>query len=229
MSSDKMNLRERALSEFLLLFTNNAEMYKQWMLHAAEGELVSRMYRVIDLADYGCGDVDLIRATSAVRRHSSTPKADMLAELVRYYGQEMAENNVVLSVGNSRTQCVIDCVVWYNTLRNEIDNRSKRTQLVGKSADVLIKDDIIVEETNMNTIKSLENVAVTTAPIVFGTVITGDTPDSFFLGHIRALKQQIDDIKDVQESTKMQELTKQYKAQIKAIVKLMDSRVSNDA
>ena len=83
----------------------------------------------------------------------------------------------------------------------------------------------IVEETKMsNTINSLKDTAVTSVHVVFGTVITSDTPDSFFVDLMRKLKEDIDALNDVLDSAKMTAKRDELVKQRTAIVKLFDSR-----
>ncbi len=75
-----------------------------------------------------------------------------------------------------------------------------------------------------NTINSLKDTAVTSVHVVFGTVITSDTPDSFFIDLMRKLKGDIDALADVLDSNKMKANSLELIANRQAIVKLFDSR-----
>ena len=226
MSYSEMNVTE-LLKHFVLVFTNNGQAYKKWTEQYDAGYLVSRFYTVIDWCDYSCRDNDLILISRAIKNKPGTPKASMLAELLEYYGDDMARANIRVEAGQCRTRCVIDMVNWYNVLKQQYTApRVTATEIKGNSADVIIKDDL-VEETTMSTttIEALRDTAVTMVPVVFGLVITPETKDDTFISVIRDLKKKIDALDDLLDSERMNAKRAELIKQRDNIVKLFDSRV----
>lgn len=214
------------IDDITSVFTSDRDSYTQWC------KQFSNMVRM------GCGLTHMYPVLDTFVRNNPTTYAKfkddnigsakyiLLMELLDYYMNEMVETyGGKVSSGAGAGLGMRNFVDEYNSLAASSATKERNTNKAHTFAVAYGDNNPIVEETKMsNTINSLKDTAVTSVHVVFGTVITSDTPDSFFIDLMRKLKGDIDALADVLDSNKMKANSLELIANRQAIVKLFDSR-----